>query len=196
MFLMEEAFAQLPVNAKEDGDTADVQKTNGDGHQESGQDQPATISTGPVPQGLTNKVDLEPLAIIGMAFQLPDGATDEDTFWDMLVEKRCASREYPKERLNIDAFHSADNNKPCTVSTTLSIEDCESTYPVTRSSQRMRISWKMISMTLIRLSSMFLQQMPRQWIPANGRSWKPPTMHLRVAVYLSMLYLVRRPPFM
>ncbi|KAH8733125.1 hypothetical protein GQ44DRAFT_20652 [Phaeosphaeriaceae sp. PMI808] len=114
----EEELVSLPVNAtfkilSEDGShTANVQ-ANGDAYREQGQKQLATNGTGPVPRGLPNKVDLEPLAIIGMAFQFPDEATDEETFWNMLAEKRCASREYPKERLNIDSFDSANTNKPC-----------------------------------------------------------------------------------
>ncbi|KAF2441997.1 reducing type I polyketide synthase [Karstenula rhodostoma CBS 690.94] len=115
--LTEQELTSLPANvtAKESSQS-DIRTPhghpNGDLHQEHGHKQPATTGRGPVTQSLHPKVDLEPLAIIGMAFQFPDGSTTEEDFWDMLVEKRCASREYPKERLNIDAFHSADTKKP------------------------------------------------------------------------------------
>ncbi|KAJ4300071.1 hypothetical protein N0V90_005320 [Kalmusia sp. IMI 367209] len=118
--LTKEELVPLPVNvtskilSENDSHTANVQ-ANGDTQPGQSQQQPATNFTGPVPQGLPNNVDLEPLAIIGMAFQFPDGATSEKAFWDMLVEKRCASREYPKERLNIDAFHGVNANKPCSI---------------------------------------------------------------------------------
>jgi acyl transferase domain-containing protein len=58
---------------------------------------------------------LEPIAIVGMSMRFPDGAESSDAFWKLLVEKRCASAEYPKDRMNIDAFYSADAKKLNTV---------------------------------------------------------------------------------
>jgi acyl transferase domain-containing protein len=66
-------------------------------------------------QNVANHGDLEPIAIIGLSFQFPQGAVTEDAFWDMLVNRRNASTEYPKERMNIDAFYSKDPKKPNTV---------------------------------------------------------------------------------
>jgi hypothetical protein len=62
---------------------------------------------------------VEPIAIIGLAFQFPQGAVTEDAFWDMLVNHRNTSTEYPKDRLNIDAFYSKDPKKRNTVSSGL-----------------------------------------------------------------------------
>lgn len=47
----------------------------------------------------------EPVAICGLALKFPQDAVSPETFWRMLVEKRSAITEFPKDRLNIDAFH-------------------------------------------------------------------------------------------
>lgn len=66
-------------------------------------------------QNVANDGDVEPIAIIGLSFQFPQGADTEDAFWDMLVNRRNASTEFPKERMNIDAFYSKDPKKANTV---------------------------------------------------------------------------------
>jgi acyl transferase domain-containing protein len=53
----------------------------------------------------------EPIAVLGMAYKFPQGASSDDSFWNMLMEKRCASKEFPKERMNIDAFYSSDRKR-------------------------------------------------------------------------------------
>lgn len=47
---------------------------------------------------------MEPIAIIGLAFRLPDGAEDDLSFWDMLKNGRNVMREWPKDRANIETF--------------------------------------------------------------------------------------------
>lgn len=54
---------------------------------------------------------MEPIAIIGMSFRFPGGAETSDEFWQMLVEKRCAATDYPKDRFDIDAFWHPDGKK-------------------------------------------------------------------------------------
>ncbi|ESZ93011.1 lovastatin nonaketide synthase [Sclerotinia borealis F-4128] len=63
----------------------------------------------------TTKYHNEPIAIIGLAFEFPQGATSEQSFWDMIVEGRSASTEFPSDRLNIDAFYHPDENRPSTI---------------------------------------------------------------------------------
>jgi hypothetical protein len=55
---------------------------------------------------------LEPIAIVGMAFKFPSGAESETAFWNMLESKKCASSEFPHDRMNIDAFYNPDPKKP------------------------------------------------------------------------------------
>lgn len=59
---------------------------------------------------------LVPLAVVGLAQRYPGDAGTEDSFWDMLMEKRCAYQEYPPERLNINGHYHPDMNQPNTLS--------------------------------------------------------------------------------
>ncbi|KAI9148331.1 Highly reducing polyketide synthase azaB [Paramyrothecium foliicola] len=54
---------------------------------------------------------LPPLAIIGMSFRFPQDAVDAASFWNMLLEKRCASTEVPAERFNINAHYHPDREQ-------------------------------------------------------------------------------------
>lgn len=54
---------------------------------------------------------LEPIAIIGISHKFPQEAVNGDSFWKMLVNQRCASTEFPRDRLNIDAFYDPDPRK-------------------------------------------------------------------------------------
>ena len=58
---------------------------------------------------------LEPIAVVGMSMKFPQDAVTEESFWQMLLEKRCAATEFPEDRLNIDAFHSPEAGKRNTV---------------------------------------------------------------------------------
>jgi acyl transferase domain-containing protein len=59
----------------------------------------------------------EPVAIVGFAFQFPQGAVDEETFWEKLMNRECTSTEFPKDRINVKAFHSSEVGSQGTVST-------------------------------------------------------------------------------
>lgn len=48
---------------------------------------------------------LEPIAVVGLALRFPQDARNVDGFWDMLMRGKCASTEFPPDRLNVDAFH-------------------------------------------------------------------------------------------
>lgn len=52
-----------------------------------------------------------PLAIVGLAFEFPQEATSEEAFWQMLRDARSASTDFPKDRLNIDAFYHPDESR-------------------------------------------------------------------------------------
>ncbi|ESZ94756.1 polyketide synthase [Sclerotinia borealis F-4128] len=51
---------------------------------------------------------MEPIAITGFAFKLPQGAEDERSFWDILEEGKNVMTPWPESRGNIDAFYNAD----------------------------------------------------------------------------------------
>ena len=58
---------------------------------------------------------LEPLAVIGFSLKLPQEGTTPEAFWKMLMNRKCAMTEWPRDRLNIDAFYHPDNSRPDTV---------------------------------------------------------------------------------
>ncbi|KAI1804894.1 hypothetical protein F4811DRAFT_570659 [Daldinia bambusicola] len=52
-----------------------------------------------------------PIAIIGMSFQFPGDATSAESFWSMMMEGRCASRDFPADRLNGSALYHPDSSR-------------------------------------------------------------------------------------
>ena len=66
--------------------------------------------------GITLSVDdlhdaLEPIAVVGFSVKYPQDADSPASFWSMLVEKRCAMKEWPKDRINLDAFYHRDEDR-------------------------------------------------------------------------------------
>ncbi|MFC2254532.1 type I polyketide synthase [Labrys portucalensis] len=56
----------------------------------------------------THSTPVDPVAIIGMAFQLPGGNDTPTAFWTFLTSAKIAIRETPVERFDIEAWHSPD----------------------------------------------------------------------------------------
>ncbi|GKZ24500.1 type I Iterative Polyketide synthase (PKS) [Aspergillus brasiliensis] len=54
---------------------------------------------------------LAPLAVVGMSLKFPQDATSPEAFWDMLVQGRCVSSEFPSNRMNIDAHHDTERGR-------------------------------------------------------------------------------------
>ncbi|KAJ3572508.1 hypothetical protein NPX13_g5029 [Xylaria arbuscula] len=52
-----------------------------------------------------------PIAVIGMSFQLPGGATSSESLWSMILERRCASTDFPVDRLGGSASHHPDRTR-------------------------------------------------------------------------------------
>lgn len=55
---------------------------------------------------------MEPQAVVGFAFKVPQGIADEDAFWDVLVSGRNLSTKWPASRANIEAFYEEEKNVP------------------------------------------------------------------------------------
>lgn len=53
----------------------------------------------------SNGGDSIPIAIIGLAFEFPQGVTSEKDFWDMICVGRSAKTEFPPDRFNVNAFY-------------------------------------------------------------------------------------------
>jgi len=58
---------------------------------------------------------LEPIAVVGISLRFPQDAVSEDTFWEMLLDQRCAATRYPEDRIHIDGFYDSDSTKDNTV---------------------------------------------------------------------------------
>ena len=56
-----------------------------------------------------------PIAVVGFSLRFPGDATSPESFWKMLTDKRCAMTEWPKDRINLDAFYHPDSNRIDTV---------------------------------------------------------------------------------
>ena len=54
---------------------------------------------------------LEPIAVIGFSLRYPQDADSPTTFWSMLESKRCAMTDWPKDRINLDAFYHRDEDR-------------------------------------------------------------------------------------
>ncbi|KAH7413553.1 hypothetical protein DE146DRAFT_626698 [Phaeosphaeria sp. MPI-PUGE-AT-0046c] len=57
---------------------------------------------------------MEPFAIVGMAFRMPQEATDEDAFWNVLAHGKNLMTEWPESRVAVDAFYD-DSGKANTL---------------------------------------------------------------------------------
>lgn len=51
---------------------------------------------------------VEPIAIIGLSITLPQSMTTLDLLWENLARRKSAMTEFPKRRLNLDAFYDPD----------------------------------------------------------------------------------------
>ncbi len=58
---------------------------------------------------------MEPIAIIGLSFKLPQGIEDEPSFWDALLNRRNVMTPWPESRGNIDAFYHPNTSGTSTV---------------------------------------------------------------------------------
>lgn len=63
--------------------------------------------------GQTNSYNqdvLDSIAVVGFSMKFPEEATSAEGFWDMIIKGRCVSAEFPKDRLNIEAFYDSDQD--------------------------------------------------------------------------------------
>ncbi|KAK7214382.1 hypothetical protein V2G26_002385 [Clonostachys chloroleuca] len=55
---------------------------------------------------------MEPIAIIGISFKMPQEASDESSLWEVIEKKKNLMTEWPRERTNIAAFHNGPDHEP------------------------------------------------------------------------------------
>lgn len=54
---------------------------------------------------------LEPIAIVGYSFRFPGDATNSKAFWQMMMEKRCATSDTPEDRISISQWQHPDGKR-------------------------------------------------------------------------------------
>ena len=62
----------------------------------------------------SHRINREPIAIVGMGMRLPGNVNTSEQFWDLLMNKKCTSREVPSSRYDINGFWDG-HNSPGTV---------------------------------------------------------------------------------
>lgn len=67
------------------------------------------------PCNIPEQEPLEPIAVIGFSLRMPQDAVTPQAFWTMLEEKKCAMTDWPKDRINVDAFYHPDHDRRDTV---------------------------------------------------------------------------------
>jgi acyl transferase domain-containing protein len=50
----------------------------------------------------------EPIAVVGSACRFPGGASSPSKLWELLKQPKDCLREFPKDRLNLEAFYNKD----------------------------------------------------------------------------------------
>lgn len=59
---------------------------------------------------------MEPIAIVGLSFRLPQDTTDEAKFWEVLQHRRNLMTKWPEDRMNIDNNRDDGSKMPNIVS--------------------------------------------------------------------------------
>jgi len=60
---------------------------------------------------------MEPFAIVGLSFRMPQEAVDEAGLWKVLESGENLMTEWPENRANVEAFYDGGSRKQNTVST-------------------------------------------------------------------------------
>lgn len=59
---------------------------------------------------------LQSIAVVGFSFEFPQNTRSAQSLWKTLEEKKCLVSEWPKDRLNLDAFYDPNVERRDTVS--------------------------------------------------------------------------------
>jgi acyl transferase domain-containing protein len=54
---------------------------------------------------------IKPIAVVGFSIRFPEDGTSPDKFWNMLMEKRCVTKDFPPDRFNLKAFYHPDSSR-------------------------------------------------------------------------------------
>ena len=116
--------------------------------------------------------DTDPIAICGFSVKFPQDATSSEAFWEMLIQKRCATTEFPASRLNLAGFRNPKNKL-----NTVSHYQEANRYMGSLFSFNFTeaILSRKISLSLTLNSSRYPLQKQRQWIRCRDGYLRRPT---------------------
>lgn len=57
----------------------------------------------------------DPVAVVGVAFKMPQDTVDETSLWEVLEKGRNLMTEWPASRCAVNSFLDCDSKKPNTV---------------------------------------------------------------------------------
>jgi hypothetical protein len=66
-------------------------------------------------QDMTPTTSSDAIAIVGMSLKFPGDATDEESFWKIMMSARSTASCFPKDRINHTAHYSSDTTAMGTV---------------------------------------------------------------------------------
>jgi hypothetical protein len=116
--------------------------------------------------------DMPALAIVGLAFEFPDEATSTEKFWEMICEGRCASSEFPKDRMNAESFYHPDESRQSTVSLLMGSVFGTRAENIFRFQFEEHTSSKRILESLMHPSSASLLARHLAWTPSIVECWR------------------------
>ncbi|KAJ5733817.1 hypothetical protein N7493_002603 [Penicillium malachiteum] len=59
----------------------------------------------------TKCVQERDIAVVGYSYKFPGEAVNDDQFWKLMVEQRCAMKEWPADRMNVSGWHHPDKRR-------------------------------------------------------------------------------------
>ena len=127
----------------------------------------------------------DPIAVVGFSLKFPEDGDTTEGFWKMLMEARCASSDFPQDRIDISQLYHKDTKREDSVSLAprivLQDTDRQCSYLcVGVTSSRKTLG------SLTRLSFPYRRPRPRAWIRSIGCSSKRHTGHWRMVISIQI----------
>ena len=86
-----------------------------DGNYLGGSGSRSTDYVPPEFQGAAEVDALEPIAVVGFSLKFPQDADSAESFWALLMQARCASTDFPEDRLGLSNYFHPDPDRSDTV---------------------------------------------------------------------------------
>ena len=58
---------------------------------------------------------VEPIAVVGLSLKFPAEATSAESFWELLMQKRCVSTTFAEDRISLEGVYHSDATRRDTV---------------------------------------------------------------------------------